>query len=105
MKKVGYDDEIITRVMAILSKKGLKVNAETQLLEDIVGLVFIENYLDGFAAHHPEYHENKLVRIIRKTWQKMSPRAHAFTLAGKVILPKGMASLILMALEGKDVKE
>ena len=105
MKKVGYGDEIITRVMAMLSKKGLKVNAEAQLLEDIVGLVFIEHYLVGFAAHHPEYHDNKLVRIIRKTWQKMSPRAHAFALAGKVILPKGMASLILMAIEGKDVKE
>jgi len=69
------------RVKSIVSKKGLKVNAETQLMEDVADLVFIEHYIAGFAAQHPEYDEEKWLQIIRKTWQKMSQRAHEFALA------------------------
>lgn len=98
MKEVGYDDEMITRVRAIVSKKGLKVNPETQLMEDVVDLVFIEHYIVGFAAQHPEYDEEKWIQIIRKTWQKMSSRAHDFALAGKIKLPEALVPLILKAV-------
>ena len=50
MKQVGYDDEMIERVKTIISKKALKVNPETQLMEDVVDLVFIEYYMIGFAT-------------------------------------------------------
>lgn len=99
MQQVGYGDEMIARVKAILSKKGLKVNPETQLLEDVVDLVFIEHYLDGFAEQHPEYDEAKWVRILHKTWQKMSLRAHEFALSGKIKLPKELVPLILKAVK------
>lgn len=100
LKEVGFDDEMTARVTAIVRKRGLKVNPETQLLEDVVDLVFIEHYLTGFAAHHPEYDEEKWISIIRKTWQKMSPRAHEFALGGKIALPDALTPLILKAVKG-----
>jgi hypothetical protein len=99
MKEVGYDDEMIVRVKTIVSKKHLKVNPETQLMEDVVDLVFIEHYMLGFAAQHPEYDEEKWIQIIRKTWHKMSPRAHEFALAGKIKLPEALVPLILKAVQ------
>jgi len=99
MKKAGYDDAMIARVKTIVSKKGLKVNPETQLMEDVVDLVFIEHYMVGFVAQHPEYDEAKWIPIIRKTWQKMSSRAHEFALAGKIRLPEALVPLILKAVK------
>ena len=99
MKKAGYDDAMIARVKTIVSKKGLKVNPETQLMEDVVDLVFIEHYMVGFVAQHPEYDEAKWIPIIRKTWQKMSSRAHEFALDGKIRLPEALVPLILKAVK------
>ena len=99
MQETGYDDAMIDRVKSIVSKKGLKINAETQLMEDVADLVFIEHYMTGFARQHPEYDEAKWLEIIRKTWQKMSSRAHEFALSGKISLPAALASLILKAIK------
>jgi hypothetical protein len=98
MRETGYDAETIERVQAAVGKKGLKVNTETQLLEDVTDLVFLEHYLAGFAAQHPDYDEAKWIEIIRKTWQKMSAEARAFVLAGKVSLPEALTPLILKAV-------
>ena len=100
MQEAGYDNEMTERVMNIVSKKGLKVNAETQLMEDVADLVFIEHYMMDFATKHPEYEEDKWIQIIRKTWQKMSPRAHEFALSGNVRLPEALVPLILKAVQG-----
>ena len=40
------------------------------------------------------------IEIIRKTWQKMSPRAQEFALAGKIKLPEALVPLILKAVQG-----
>jgi len=99
MQEVGYDEAMIDRVKSIVGKKGLKVNPETQLMEDVVDLVFIEHYMAGFAAQHPEYDEEKWLKIIRKTWQKMSPQAHEFVLAGNIKLPEALVPLIMKAVQ------
>jgi len=99
MQEVGYDDAMVERVKTIVSKKGLKVNPETQLMEDVADLVFIEHYMAGFAVQHPEYDEAKWIQIIRKTWQKMSPSSHEFALAGKIKLPEALVPLILKAIQ------
>jgi hypothetical protein len=99
MREAGYDDEMVERVKKIVGKKGLKVNPETQLMEDVVDLVFLEHYLTGFAAQHPEYDEAKWIPIIRKTWEKMSKRAHEFALSGKIRLPEALVPLILKAVQ------
>jgi hypothetical protein len=100
MKEVGYDDEMIERVKTIVGKKALKVNPETQLMEDVVDLVFIEHYMLHFAQQKPDYTEEKWIPIIKKTWDKMSERAHEFALAGKIKLPEALVPLILKSIKG-----
>jgi len=73
LREVGYDDATIARVRSLIRKEQLKTDPEAQLLEDVVCLVFIENYFADFARDHDE---QKLIRILRKTWKKMSPRGH-----------------------------
>jgi hypothetical protein len=98
MKEAGYDDETIEKVKTAVGKKGLKVNPDTQLLEDIADLVFIEHYMLGFAGKKPDYTEERWLEIIRKTWQKMSPAAHEFALAGRIKLPEPLVPLIVKAV-------
>lgn len=74
LREAGYGDETSARVRSLLRKERLKRDPETQLLEDVIGLVFLEHYLAGFVADHPGYDEAKLADILRKTWLKMSPR-------------------------------
>ncbi len=99
MQHVGYDDAMIARVKTIVGKKELKTNPETQLMEDVVDLVFIEHYMMAFAAQHPEYDEAKWILIIKKTWDKMSASAQQFALAGKIKLPQALVPLILKAVQ------
>lgn len=99
MKEAGYDDAMIDRVKTIVGKKDLKTNPETQMMEDVVDLVFIEHYMLGFAAQKSDYDEAKWILIIRKTWDKMSERAHEFALAGKIRLPEALVPLILKAVQ------
>src|SRR5512139_1862556 len=80
MREVGYDDEIIGKVQALLRKERLKVNPDTQLLEDVVDLVFLEHYLADFVSKYSHYEEDKLLGILRKTWLKMSAQGHAAAL-------------------------
>ncbi|MGD9984380.1 MAG: DUF4202 domain-containing protein [Porticoccaceae bacterium] len=98
MAETGYDAAMIARVKAAVSKQDLKANSETQLLEDVSALVFLEHYLAGFAAQHPDYDEAKWLDIIRKTWRKMSAQAHAFVLTGQIHLPDALAPLIRKAV-------
>jgi hypothetical protein len=100
MKQAGYDDEMIERVKKVVGKRGLKVNPETQMMEDVVDLVFIEHYMLHFATAKPDYSEVKWLDIIRKTWKKMSDAGHAFAVSGKVKLPEPLVPLILKAVQG-----
>lgn len=72
LKECGYDTDTIEKVKFLLLKKQLHTNAETQLLEDVICLVFVEYYLDDFAAKHDE---EKVIDILHKTLKKMSNRA------------------------------
>ena len=98
MRQAGYDEAMIERVMAAVSKRGLKVNPETQLLEDVTDLVFIEHYMLGFASSKPDYDEEKWLVIVRKTWNKMSADAHRFALSGALKLPEALLPLINKAV-------
>jgi hypothetical protein len=74
LREAGYGEETIARVRSLLRKERLKRDPETQLLEDIIALVFLEHYLAGFVAGHAGYDEAKFADILHKTWLKMSPR-------------------------------
>jgi len=98
MQEAGYDQQSMDRVAKAVGKRALKINADTQLLEDVIDLVFIEHYMTEFVEKHPEYDEDKWIDIIRKTWKKMSAQAHEFALAGNIKLPEHLAPLILKAV-------
>ena len=98
MRQAGYDDAMIERVRKAVGKRGIKSNPETQLLEDIAGLVFIEHYMLAFAHSKPDYDEAKWLEIIRKTWQKMSAKAREFALSGSIRLPEPLLPLITKAI-------
>ena len=100
MKEAGYDDAMIEQVMTAVGKKGLKVNPDTQMLEDIADLVFIEHYIVAFVGKKSDYSEEKWLDIIRKTWKKMSPAAQQFALDGKIKLPEPLVPLIVKAVSG-----
>ena len=94
MSRAGYDEASMERAKKAVGKRALKVNKDTQLLEDVAGLVFIEHYMLAFAEKHPEYDEAKWIDIIRKTWKKMSADAHEFALSGGIELPEPLIPLI-----------
>ena len=73
LKKAGYEDSFIDRVSFLIEKKSLKKDEETQLLEDVICLVFLEFYFDAFAHKHDA---EKMKNIILKTWNKMSDKGH-----------------------------
>ena len=100
LREAGYDDAMIERVKKAVSKRGIKVNPDSQLLEDVANLVFIEHYLLGFARSKPDYDEEKWLVIIRRTWGKMSKGAQAFALSGKIGLPESLVPLITKAIGG-----
>jgi hypothetical protein len=95
LREVGYDEAMVRRVQALLRKQGLQTSEETQLLEDVACLVFLESYFAGFA---PKHEEEKVVEILRKTWAKMSPYAHQAALA--LDLPPDARALVDRALAG-----
>jgi len=74
LRDVGYDDTTVERVRSLIRKQNLKSDPEAQTLEDVICLVFLENYFADFARDHDE---EKLLKILRKTWKKMSDRGHA----------------------------
>jgi hypothetical protein len=68
-----FDSATIEQVKFLLQKKELRQHhPDTQLLEDVICLVFIEHYLHDFALQHDD---EKVIDILKKTIQKMSARA------------------------------
>jgi hypothetical protein len=92
-ERVGYGPEVAARVRDLVLKKGLAVDPETQLLEDVACLVFLEHYLADFAGKHERA---KLIEIVQKTWKKMSERGRAAALG--ISLGAAERSLIEEAL-------
>jgi hypothetical protein len=73
LEEAGFEEIFISRVKFLIRKKQLKSDFETQILEDVVCLVFLEYYLEDFVAKH-EF--EKIKDILKKTWAKMSEKAH-----------------------------
>ncbi|MGV6851830.1 MAG: DUF4202 domain-containing protein [bacterium] len=101
MEEVGYDSDTIERVKKAIGKKSIKANEDTQRLEDVTDLVFIEHYMLPFVEKHPEYDEEKWLDIVRKTWNKMSKQGQDFALGGNIALPEPLIPLIQKAVSGE----
>lgn len=94
LQEVGYDIATIEKVQFLLTKKQLKKNEETQLLEDVICLVFLEFYFEAFMGKHEE---DKIVDIVKKTWRKMSDKGRAAAL--ELPLSAEALDLVKKALE------
>ncbi|MBU2948344.1 DUF4202 domain-containing protein [Zobellia uliginosa] len=95
LEEVGYEKETIDKVAFLLEKKQLKKNEDTQTLEDVICLVFLEHYFEPFASDHEEA---KVIDILQKTWRKMSEAGHEAAL--KLPLSKNSLDLVSKALAG-----
>jgi hypothetical protein len=95
LREVGYDEPTIARVASLVRKERIKTDPEAQTLEDVVCLVFLENYFAQFATGHQE---DKVVEILRKTWKKMSQRGRDEAL--KLHMPEEARRLVEKALGG-----
>ncbi|EKG10762.1 glutamyl-tRNA synthetase [Macrophomina phaseolina MS6] len=73
----GYGEEDAERVAALVRKEGLKSDEETQVLEDVACLVFLDDQFEEFGRAHDE---EKIVAILRKTWGKMTEEGHRLAL-------------------------
>ncbi len=96
--EAGYSEEEVERAKQAIGKKALKTNKDTQLVEDIAALVFIEHYMTDFVNKHPEYDEQKWIDIILRTWKKMSEEGQKFALSGAIKLPEPLVPLITKAI-------
>jgi hypothetical protein len=69
LQSQGIEEADIADITAILSKKGKEADVRAQIIEDVACIVFVQWYLEDFAAQHDF---DKVVDIVRKTIKKMS---------------------------------
>lgn len=74
----GYSEDDATRVAHLIRKEDLKKDEETQTLEDVACLVFLDDQFEEFEKQHDE---EKVVKILQKTWGKMSEKGHELALS------------------------
>jgi hypothetical protein len=96
MRENGYDEAAIAHVGALIRKEHLKKDPESQALENIAAVVFLEHYFDNFLAKYDGYADEKIVDILGKTLCKMSPKGHAAALA--LPLPDRARALVAAAV-------
>lgn len=99
MSASGYNENEVEIVKDLVMKKGLKTNSETQTLEDVICLLFLEHELEGFAQKHEP---DKVVSILQKTWKKMSDHGHQTAL--KLDFSPEISGLVMTALDGHNEK-
>ncbi|MCJ1318725.1 hypothetical protein MMC15_004055 [Xylographa vitiligo] len=92
----GFSDAEAERVAALVRKEDLKGDEETQVLEDVASLVFLDDQLDGFERRLGD--EEKMVGILRRTWAKMSERGREMALGME--MGENAKRLVGMALAG-----
>src|SRR5437667_6854602 len=98
MTSHGYCEDEIQHVVLLIRKEQLKKDKESQALENVVAVVFLEHYFDEFLSKHDQYSDDKIVDIIAKPLRKMSPKGHLAALA--LALPKRTRKLVAAALAG-----
>ena len=73
----GYSEQEAQRIAYLIRKEDLKKDDETQTLEDVACLVFLDDQFEEFEQQHDE---EKIIRILQKTWGKMSEKGHELAL-------------------------
>jgi len=91
----NYTSEEAEAVAALIRKEDLRSNEDTQVLEDVACLVFLDDQFDAFEKEHDE---DKIISILQKTWGKMSERGRELALEMK--LGERAKALVGKALAG-----
>ncbi len=91
--EAGASDGFAAQVEAIMVGKVKGESSESQTLEDVACLVFLQFYLGKFMGKHSE---EKLLKIVQKTWAKMSGAAH--DAAGAIPFTEAQQALLVKAL-------
>jgi len=73
LEQAGYSAEEIERVQQIIRKQRLKLDADVQVIENALCLVFLEFQFDDLIS---KLSEEKMINVLRKTWKKMSEEGH-----------------------------
>jgi hypothetical protein len=97
MRRHRYDARDIDHVAKLVKKEQLKKDKESQALENVVDVVFLEHYFEEFYGKYSHYDDAKIIDIIGKTLRKMSPKGHQAALA--LELPERTRRLVLAAVE------
>ena len=92
----GYSEDDANRVAHLIRKEDLKGDEETQTLEDVACLVFLDDQFEEFEKLHDE---DKIVKILQKTWGKMSEKGHELAL--EIPMSERCKDLVGKALDGR----
>ena len=96
LREVGCDPATIERVQELNLKKGFPQDAEGRVLEDALCLVFLEHQFEELAGKIPE---DKMLEVVRKTWNKMTPPGRAaalglsYTAKAKALLERALSEI------------
>lgn len=93
----NYDENTIAKVCSLLKKENLKIDEDTQTLEDVVVLVFLQYDLEDFVDKHSDYDEGKFISILRKSYFKMSAKGRAAALT-LISIPPHLLPIIQKAI-------
>lgn len=78
LEECGYGKEDVERCLSLIQKDGLKQGEpEVQVLEDVACLVFLDDQFEEFKDKHDA---DKIIKILQKTWGKMSKEGHDLAL-------------------------
>lgn len=67
--RCNYTAQEAEAVASLIRKEDMKSNDESQILEDVACLVFLDDQFEKFEKEHDE---DKIIGILQKTWAKMS---------------------------------
>jgi len=74
----SYDETTVARVQDLIRKRNFPRDPEGRVLEDALCLTFFETQ---FVETTAKTGDEKMVEILRKTWNKMTPQAREIALA------------------------
>ncbi len=81
LREAGYTEPTVARVQDLIRKRNFPRDPEGRVLEDALCLLFLELQ---FAETTGKTGEEKMIVIIKKTWNKMTPRAREIALGLKM---------------------
>lgn len=93
MLECGYEQQDAEQTAKIIRKEKLKRDQDSQTLEDVACLVFLQHYFAPFTEKHSD---EKVISILQKTWKKMSDKGHEIAL--NLTLPEHLLALVGKAL-------